>query len=238
MFMRLTDAHMHPCDPSDGRPYADMQDLEMAVGCTARPSDWDGMASCVMPGLYRSYGVHPWYAGEWDARVRERLVSILEDDPHAHVGEVGLDAKRGEPMTQIDAFREQLSIAHDIDRVASIHMVGSCEKLVLDALKGSGCPRSIIHSFMGPDSYIGRFRDCGCYLSVSPRLMSSPRRVASVLSGIPLDRILLETDHPYTGRGFGSMEGHVRQVAGALGMEPDELADTVAENLRRLMRDG
>ena len=239
--MMLTDAHTHPCDEGFGSGYRDLDVLDTMIGCCSRTEDWDGMGSCADPRVVRSYGVHPWYADEWDDSVKKRLVDILSSDKDACVGEIGLDTKRGDIVVQERVFREQLSVASSMGRLVSIHMVGPCEDKVLDAIRGSGYtgPGIVLHSYAGQDSYIRSFCRNGCYISVSPRLVgSSPRKASRIIPLIPMDRLLLETDHPYVGKGFTSMEGHVRAVSDILGMDPDTLSSLVTDNIRRLIGHG
>ena len=110
--MMLSDAHTHPCDEGFGSRYRDLDELEVIIGCCSRTEDWDDMGSCADPRVVRSYGVHPWYADEWDDSVRDRLVDILSSDKDACVGEIGLDMKRGDIVAQEHVFREQLSIQY------------------------------------------------------------------------------------------------------------------------------
>lgn len=239
--MILTDAHTHPCDDGFGTGYGDLDDLEMIIGCCSKPSDWEHMASCTDTRVVRSYGVHPWYATEWSDPVKDRLIGILRSDKDSCIGEIGLDMKRGDIVVQERVFRDQMDIASAMGRIASIHMVGPCEGMVLNTIRESGYsgPGIVLHSYAGQDSYIRSFCRNGCYISISPRLVgSSQRKAARIIPRIPTDRLLLETDHPYPGKGFTSMEDHVRAVSGILGMDPDTLASLVADNLRRLIGHG
>ncbi len=204
----------------------------MLVGCTARASEWDAMAFLRDGRLVKSYGIHPWYPEDWCASTESRLISILDSDPSAHVGEIGLDAKRGILQDQMDPFIAQLGIAERFDRIASIHMVGT-EKQVLDALRARPHGRTILHSY-GSDSYVRPFASEGCYFSISPRILSrSDIRVRRLLEAIPADRILLETDAPNVPRGFEGMEAFSARLAAVSGI--GDISDIAYANLRRLI---
>lgn len=116
------------------------------------------------------------------------------------------------------AFLEQLDIASEHGRIANVHMVG-CEKVILDAIRahGRGCRAVVLHSFNN-ESYAKAFSELGCMLSVNPRILArSDARVSRLISSIPEERLLLETDAPYTARGFAGMEDFAERLASACG---------------------
>ena len=230
--MAISDAHMHPMDCGTGQYYPGSDSVEVLVGCTARASEWDAMLSLGDRRVVRSYGVHPWYPGEWGPGAEARLRDILSEDRSANVGEIGLDAKRGSLEDQVAPFEAQLSLAESEDRIASVHMIGT-EKDVLDMLRARPHGRVILHSY-GSDSYAKPFAEEGCFFSISPRILSrSDVRVRRLLEALPADRILIETDAPNTGRGFEGIEAFAERLSEISGIEG--IGDAAAANLRRLI---
>lgn len=150
------------------------------------------------------YGVHPWYADLWNGEVKERLISILEDDPSAGIGEIGMDSVRG-ASRQAEVFSAQLRMASSMGRPVSVHMVG-LEKETSDIImRDAGGIPVIIHGFSA-ESYSKRLLDAGCYLSVGPRLLKKSREnVRRILGTIPEERLLIETDAPHFGAGFAGL---------------------------------
>lgn len=229
----FADAHIHIAEQGSG--YRDIGRCEVLFGCTARPSDWDAMASCDRYGVVRFYGVHPWYADEWGPESMERLSSILDGDPDANVGEIGMDSKRGDVTIQEGVFSSQLSMASERGRIANVHMVG-CEKPVLDTVRrhGRGCRAVILHSFSS-ESYVKPFAEAGCMFSINPRILRrSPERVSRLVLAIPRDRLLVETDSPYVPAGFDGMDAFISALADAVGMDAGELASITLDNAGRL----
>jgi len=230
--MAISDAHMHPTDCGAGQYYPGSDSAEILMGCTARASEWDAMSSLEDRRIVRSYGVHPWYPEEWGPEAESRLRAILSEDRNAHVGEIGLDSKRGDLKEQVAPFEVQLSMAESEDRIASIHMIGT-EKDVLDILRARPHGRVILHSY-GSDSYAKPFAEEGCFFSISPRILSrSEVRVRRLLEALPADRILIETDAPNTGRGFEGLQAFADRLSSISGM--DGIADAATANLRRLL---
>lgn len=230
----FADAHIHVTQDGLRRDYPDLDDAEMLLGCTAKTSEWGVMAACGMRGLVRFYGVHPWYADGWGGDACDRLRSILETDPLSNVGEIGLDSKHGSVADQIGAFTDQLDLCSGLGRTANVHMVG-CEREVLECIRkhGGGCRTVILHSFSS-ESYVKPFTDIGCMFSVNPRILArSETRVSRLLGSIPDDRLLLETDAPYTARGFRGMRAFAETVSAAAGIPADDLLSMTLDNARR-----
>ncbi len=232
--MFLTDSHLHLCDGIGSDAYSDFLSLEEYVTCAAKTDEWG--FSTDDPRATMSYGVHPWYCGEWNEETKAKLVAMLESDQGAQIGEIGLDSKRGTVEEQIPAFEEQLSVASEMERLASIHDIG-CEDRVLKAVKalGGGCRGIILHSYSS-DSYVRPFVAEGCMLSINPRILArSEVRLRRLLGAIPAESLLLESDAPHVPKGFAGMEGFVRTVAKIRDEDADELSKTVRDNLRRVL---
>lgn len=230
----FADAHMHL--PEGGRTYPDEGDASLLLLCSVTRGTWEDVAASRDPRMVRFYGIHPWHAEEWNEQVQDELIGFLERDPSAGVGEIGLDGKRGDPAAQATAFSEQLRVASEMDRVANVHAV-ACDKELLDALTAMGrdVPRVIVHGFSN-ESYAVPLSRLGCYLSVNPRVLArSGRRVERLLSSIPEDRLLLETDFPYVPDWFSGMVDYAKRLAEASGRDPKHLMEVALGNARRLV---
>ena len=225
MNMRYADAHLHLTDPAS-KGIDD--DAELVFSCTASPEEWGALSDMRDNRVVRFYGTHPWYAAKTDLK---GLEDILERDDKACVGEIGLDSKRGQLSEQVDSFKAQLALSNKYDRIANIHMIG-CESEMLRILRESRCT-CILHSFSGPESYIRPFAECGCYFSVSPRIHNKSKdRIASLLSSIPEDRLLIETDAP---NNRFEMREHVLKLSEIMSIDTDELIRVTLKNARSLI---
>lgn len=231
--MIFADAHIHLTEPGCG--YSDICDAELLFSCVTKPDEWKTQRSIDRQQVVRFYGVHPWYADVWNDDIEKKLRQLLSDNPDAQVGEVGLD--RLHPFEcQIETFRAQVSLASEFHKTVNIHNLG-CDGDVAKILRthGKGCRGIILHSFKNND--ISPFSGLDCYFSVNPRLLKkSEKNAKAVLSCIPPDRLLLETDAPFTPEGFSSMGNFISAVSGMLGLSPDMLAETTLENARRIIQ--
>ena len=233
---QFSDSHLHIVEEGWRDRYSDLDSAGILMACTARPAEWDIQSGISDTNVIGSYGVHPWYADEWNDEIRGRLISKLEGDGNRHVGEIGLDYKRGSVKDQMPVFEDQLRIASDMGRIATIHMVGT-EKEVLESVRahGKGCPGIILHSY-GSDSYLKPFSELNCHFSISPRILSrSDIRVKRLMDAIPDDRLLLETDAPHAGKVFTGMHDFASRLGDITGRDPEELLSIADSNLRRLL---
>lgn len=224
----FADAHLHMTDPGFGSGYRDICNAKLLFSNTARPSEYMQLSKIEENDsrVIAFYGTHPWYADEY---VPDALEKIIKSNPRANIGEIGLDSKKGSIEMQLPAFLSQLEMASRYGRIASIHMVG-CENEILNAVKKYRT-KTILHSFSGPASYIKPLAESGCFFSISPRIfMKSPEKATSIISAIPKNRILLETDSP-NGRGNSiAMSEHAENVGNAVGMEADAIMDVALAN--------
>ena len=129
------------------------------------------------------------------------------------------------------SFIAQLELAERYGRIANIHMV-RCEEDMLRILRQHKVT-CILHSFTGPESYIRPFAECGCYFSVSPRIYrKSKLKVRTLLSKIPQDRLLIETDAPDNDM---DMFDHIMKLSEVISVHPSELERITLENARSLI---
>ena len=71
--------------------------------------------------------------------------------------------------------------------------------------------------------------------SINPRVTArSDERLDRLLSSIPGDRLLLETDAPYVPRGFAGMRPFAERIGEVMGMSGDELIAMTLDNARRI----
>lgn len=161
------------------------------------------------------------------------------------VGEVGLDAgpryyKSFDAQKRI--FRHVLERCADAGgKILTIHSVRSA-KAVLDMIEDHLPPdrgKVVLHWFTGSAAEARRAADLGCYFSVNAAMFRTDTKAASIAS-LPVDRLLTETDGPFTQCGSRPAEPSdvgdaVVALAGALGMTRDDAGAMVMANLKRLL---
>lgn len=163
-----------------------------------QPSDWQQISSLLSISsqkLIPAFGLHPWYVSE-SQDVLDHLRSLLEQHPHALVGEIGLD--KGHKATyplQLNLFQKQIQIAVDLDRPMSIHAVQATADLITHLPKHN---KVMLHSFTGSSESIRHISRLNpqVYYSISSTVngKSSERKWKEAIQTIPDDRLLIESD--------------------------------------------
>ena len=152
------------------------------------------------PYVHAALGFHPELAGERHAEivVLEQLLEQVR-----LVGEVGLDGSpqhRQHWTTQIDVFSRVLTSAQRFGgRVVSIHSRGAVREVLrcLDEHTTPDRVLPILHWFSGSSAMAKRAVALGCYFSVNHRMLDSQSGL-TLIQSLPVDRLLTETDAPFT----------------------------------------
>ncbi len=201
---------------------------------------WTQSSTHVRPAL----GLHPQVVAE-----REHEMALFEQYlPEArYVGEVGLDAGPQHYHSfdaQLRVFRRILGLCSSHPgRILSVHSVRATSKL-LDAVEDLLCPGSstlVLHWFSGTKAEARRASDLGCYFSVNRAMLD--RKRGDLVQGLPADRLLTETDGPFTmvadrpARPSDITET-VSELASILKLPVEKIAGQLESNLRTLVAMG
>ena len=155
------------------------------------------------PGvLYATAGVHPHHASDYtdasDALIRE----LAKKDVVVAVGECGLDYFRNfSPRdAQLDAFRRQLDIAADTGLPVFLHQRDAHDDFV-EVLEPAlpDLTRAVAHCFTGEGESLREYLALGLYIGITGWICDERRgrHLYDIVSIIPDDRLLIETDAPY-----------------------------------------
>jgi TatD DNase family protein len=190
-------------------------------------------------------GLHPHEASslhhEWP------LLRELANAPGVvAIGETGFDhhyehSPRDEQET---AFREQIRLAHELDRALVIHSREAWDD-TFRVLQEEGPPaRTVFHCFTGGPAEADRALGLGAHLSFSGIVsFKGADDVRAAAARCPLDRMLVETDAPYLTpaphRGKENEPALVGLVgealAAALGRPRDEVAAATRATTARVL---
>lgn len=174
------------------------------LSVTTVPSAFKGTATLTenITNCRTALGLHPQLAHQ---RLHElSLFDSLCGDTR-YIGEIGLDGSKGYAeyiKAQKLVFEHILKKCCEFDdKILTIHSLNAVDE-VLDLLSiypKSGTP--ILHWFLATKKQVNNAVELGCYFSVGPAMLNSAR-ARKVISWLPPNRILLETDGP-----FGKAEG-------------------------------
>lgn len=148
-------------------------------------------------------GFHPTSVdGEWKGRL-EIVERCLRTNPQLFygIGEVGMDLYWDKTWLkeQMEVFRIQVEWALEFHLPLIIHCREAYPELldVLSAYRSSGLT-GIFHSFTGTSDEACRLLEYeGFMLGVNGVLTFKKSTLPDVLSSVPLERVVLETDSPY-----------------------------------------
>lgn len=140
-------------------------------------------------GAFISFGIHPWNVNEFYTKVSE-LESYYKK-AHA-LGEIGMDSVWCDCglTLQREIFIEQLNMAETLEKPVVLHTKGQ-EKEIAEILRNYSV-RKLVHWY-SCEQYLECFMEQDCYFTVGPNYKTSPA-VKKVISLVPLDRLLVETD--------------------------------------------
>jgi TatD DNase family protein len=150
------------------------------------------------PHFHASYGLHPMFMAEHrDVDIAD-LRKWLEHERPVAVGECGLDFFIPEPdkTAQVTLFQQQIRLAREFDLPLIIHARKAVDE-VLKYIRQTGSLRGVIHSFSGSQQQAGQLIEQGFYLGVGGTITyQRAQRLRKVISSVPPERLLLETDAP------------------------------------------
>lgn len=154
------------------------------------------------PQLSSTAGIHPHDASQWNADTEHKIRSLLEPPQVVAVGETGLDFNRNfsTPDEQAFSFTKHLEIACEINKPLFLHERDAFDKQT-EILKSFGgkLPPVVIHCFTGNQKNLHSYLEMGFYIGITGWVCDERRgtELAEIVSDIPLDRLMIETDAPY-----------------------------------------
>jgi TatD DNase family protein len=243
----LIDYHCH----LDLYPDFEEQSRACSVGriatlsVTTTPLAWprNNEIAAASPMVRVGLGLHPQLVGE-----HGRHLSVFEKylPESRFVGEVGLDAGPAHYRNytaQKEIFKTIVRLcAQAGTKILSVHAVRAARD-VLDLVEGhlaGTSNRVVLHWFSGTESEARRAVDLGCYFSINQEMLAKPR-AATLLAILPRDRLLTETDGPFTKTAARpSVPGDVAQttenLAKVLGLTTRDVMNSLRSNLAALER--
>ncbi|RJT76934.1 TatD family deoxyribonuclease [Arthrobacter cheniae] len=170
-------------------------------------------------------GCHPGIPEAQSAYDPSKFTELISSS--AYIGEVGLDGRSRVSMADQDrVFRSILTHLQQTPKILSVHSSGATGR-TLEALEAIRVKGAVLHWWRGTEAQTKRALDLGCRFSVNAANMQH----ATDLLMIPMNRILIETDHPSGNRSSSSprQPGSILDVEAGLA----KLHGTTTETIRR-----
>ena len=204
------------------------------------------------PNIFAAVGVHPNSAMLWDDSNLPFLEEMATHPKVVAIGEIGLDYYRDHSphALQKQILSQQLELAERCKLPVVIHTRNASSEdrtCIADTLEilAEYSNRGVLHSFSGNLIEATQTLDQGFFLGITgPITFKNAHEIRSVVSELPLDSFLIETDgpfltpHPY--RGKRNEPANVRFVAEKISEVVNQPLDVVAKmttkNAQRLFQ--
>jgi len=200
----------------------------------------------------------PWLefdtrAEEFDYEKYKQLALSSSKGKVVAIGEIGLDyyyqpknkAKREEYRSrQKETLTKQIDLAKELNLPVILH----CRVAHNDLLELLDSPlRGVMHSYTGTVEQAAKFIKLGLYIGFNGLIfkdVATLPRPKEVISSIPLDKIVLETDSPYLVPPMANKERNepvfvkyiAEEIARIKKIDVEEIAEATTKNARILFR--
>jgi len=210
----LIDTHAHLDFPQYEEDREEVLQRALAAGVRhiiAVGIDLDSSQRCLElsrthPWIYATVGIHPQSLKDLNPAQEEEAYQILRGlveenrDRIVAWGEIGLDYYRdySPRERQMRALRRQLELASELSLPVIIHCREAQEDVLRIIREADGWLKGVFHCFSGDERMAREALELGFYISFAgPLTYPNARRLQEVAKGLPLERIVLETDAPF-----------------------------------------
>jgi TatD DNase family protein len=198
--------------------------------------------------IYGAVGVHPSDSAELSDDNFDRIRQMCADEKCVAIGEIGLDYYWPEPDHEIQKkwFVRQLDLAREVKLPVVIHSRDAAADTV-EVLKdnNAGDIGGVVHCFSYSKEVATLCVKMGFYIGVGGVLtFKNGKKMKEVVSEIPIEKIILETDCPYLApepnRGKRNSSLNLPYVVKAMaeikGISEEEVIDITERNARAMYR--
>ena len=246
------DTHCH-LDKLDSTPEEAIIEAKQAgVQCMVTVSvdepSMDFVSSMVQqfPEVYGSVGFHPHDAAELTEDLEQKIRKLaLEEKKLIAIGETGLDYHYmySSAEVQQQVFSKQLQLAVELNLPVIMHS-REAETDTINILQEIPVPPlGVAHSFTSSFEMAKTLIEMGWYIGINGIVtFKNAEDLREVVSWLPLDRLLLETDSPFLAptpfRGKPNKPAHIPTIATFIAelreISLEELAQQTTANAQRL----
>ena len=204
--MQFIDSHIHLQDYKlKDTPHFVSKLKRLGVEALICPSigekDWDIVLNFAMEKsllIVPALGIHPWYLNNASEQWKEKLEHKLQNNPHALIGECGLDRLKNQNyLQQKSFFSTHIDLSVELSRPLLIHAVKS-DMWLEEFWKKLKQTKFVFHSFSGSLDLMQKVISIGGYISFAPSVYKRSN-CYTLLKNVPLEKLLVESDGPYQG---------------------------------------
>jgi TatD DNase family protein len=202
------------------------------------------------PNVFSAIGVHPHDARLFNDEAEQKILTLIKQSPRIVAwGEIGLDYHYDNSPREVqsEVFRRQLRLARGAGLPVIIHSrEADDDTLVILQEELAGYDRAgVLHCFGGGTRLAEGAVALGFFISFAGVLtFKNAQPLRNIAAGLPLDRVLIETDCPYLTpvpfRGKRNEPARVVEVARCLAdlhaVDVEEVGKVTTANFARLFQ--
>ena len=153
--------------------------------------------------IYGTFGIHPHETKNFTHINSEYISKLVNKHKKIiGIGETGLDYhyNYSDKKIQKRSFTNHIKSALELDIPIIIHSREAENDTyeILESEKKNSNLKVLIHCFTGTKDFVKKLLDIDCYISVSGIItFKNSTELSNVVSYIPLEKLLVETDSPY-----------------------------------------
>ncbi|MDO4640980.1 MAG: TatD family hydrolase [Neisseria sp.] len=223
--MILTDTHAHLADSSLYHQLpvvlrqANDEGISRFIAPSASDKDWPILIELQSSAVYCAFGFHPWFVDGADADGLVTLETLLDQNPRALVGEIGLDyyGKKGDSAVidqQKRLFTRQLDLAQAFRRPVILHNVRAGNDLIHIIKCSRFSCGGFAHAFSGSLEEAYELIKLGFKIGIGSLMLNpAAKKARRAAMELPLDAIVLETDSPFMLHNQINTPANTRRIA-------------------------
>ena len=147
-------------------------------------------------------GIHPHNAKEFSPGLFSEIKELLKHEGVKCIGETGLDFNRNysSPEEQQLSFEAHIELSIETGFPLFLHEREAHEKFVeMISPHVDELPKCVVHCFTGQKEALIKYIDMGFHIGITGWLCDERRgkHLEELISIIPLDKLMIETDSPY-----------------------------------------
>jgi TatD DNase family protein len=199
------------------------------------------------PNVFCTVGIHPHEAGSEPETTARTLIELAKHPKVVGFGETGLDYfyEHSPRDAQERSFRAHIQAARETGLPLVVHTRDADEDTgrILAEEQAKGAFPGLIHCFSSGPDLARKAVDLGLYISLSGIVtFKKAEELRHTARGVPLDRLLVETDAPYLApepkrgkRNEPAFTAHTAaRVADLKGLSAEAFAEATTANFFRL----
>jgi TatD DNase family protein len=187
-------------------------------------------------------GLHPQLAHQYEAEI-ELFEHLVKDT--RYIGEIGLDgsAELKSTYTSQRKLMEKIlaAVKKQDNKILTVHSRNAASEtidIIYRYLKGSSS-KVILHWYSGGISDLKDAVSKGFYFSINHKMVNTDKG-KEIIKNIPMDRLLTETDAPFTFVGtvsnrIKSLTATINGISLIAGKPGEQIQQTVFDNFKHLL---